>query len=236
MHFRTSLLLAALSVPLALLSAHAQRVEVVGLAASFNVSQSWVSGPDVRLGNYLLHSNSQTVRFDDTGNRYSAFARVRLGEGAWFAQPELAYTSVLSSRYQLDQAPTATDPSAGTSYFGYRIRRAEVAALVGRHLGPRFYVLAGPVLARQRRQTASGAVYESLYGAVERTQLLAQAGLGLQVWRLDFCLRYEQGLTPYTRQLTYGGNAQDFRQHTNQFMLSVGALLYDRNQRWRHAR
>jgi hypothetical protein len=219
-------------------------VEVVGLAASFNVSQSWAREPGLQLGRYQLQTKTGAVRFDDTGNRYSAYARIRLGEGSYFLQPEVAYTSVLSSKYDLTYpgdlgSPSAPDyQSASSVPFGYRIRRAELATLVGRHFGAHFYVLAGPVLALQHRepgdgQSASSTVYRSLYEAVAPAQLLGQVGVGLQVWRLDFGLRYEQGLTPFSRQVTYQSQTQDFHQQTNQFILSVGALLYDRSQRWR---
>lgn len=236
----TLLLAGGLAMP----AAHAQRVEVAGLAASFNVSQSWAREASLQLGSYQLQTKSGSVRFDDTGNRYSAYARVRLGEGSFFLQPELAYTSVLSSKYDLSYPSDLGSPGApgyqpaNSAPFGYRIRRAELAALAGRHIGPHFYVLAGPVLALQYRELASGpsataAVYRSLYEAVAPAQLLGQVGVGLQVWRLDFGLRYEQSLTPYSRQLIYQGQTQGFHQHTNQLLLSVGALLYDRNQRWR---
>lgn len=233
-----SLLLGGL---LAAPAAQAQRLEVIGLSASFNISQSWVREADLQLGSYLLQTTPSQVRFDDTGNRYSAYARIRLGEGAWFAQPELAYTSVLSSRYDLSYPGGPGSPgqpgyqSASSGPFGYRIRRAEVAALAGRHFGPHFYALAGPVLAAQFRQEAQSAteVYRSLYEAVAPAQLLGQVGVGLQVWRLDFGLRYEHSLTPYSRQLTYQGQTQGFHQRTNQFILSAGVLLYDRSRRWR---
>jgi hypothetical protein len=223
-------------------AAQAQRLEVVGLSASFNVSQSWVRESELQLGSYLLQTTPSQVRFDDTGNRYSAYARIRLGEGAWFAQPELAYTSVLSSRYDLSYPGGPGNPgqpgyqSASSAPFGYRIRRAEVAALAGRHFGSHFYALAGPVLAAQLQQDTQAAteVYRSLYEAVAPAQLLGQVGVGLQVWHLDFGLRYEHSLTPYTREITYQGQTQGFHQRTNQFILSAGVLLYDRSQRWRH--
>jgi hypothetical protein len=225
-------------------AAHAQRVEVIGLAASFNVSQSWVHESNLQLGAYELQTTDNRVRFDDTGNRYSAYARIRLGEGKLFAQPELAYTSVLSSTYPLSYPGNGRPPSDpdyqpdSKGPFGYRIQRGELAALVGRHLGPRFYVLAGPVLALQHRYTVEGnsagtEIYRSLYAAVERGQVLGQVGLGFQVWHLDFGLRYEHSLTPYSREVTYLGQTQGFHQSTSQVMLSVGALLYDRSQRWR---
>lgn len=66
-------------------AAHAQRVEVIGLSASFNVSQSWAREPGLQLGAHELRTTTNWVRFDDTGNRYSTYARIRLGEGALFA-------------------------------------------------------------------------------------------------------------------------------------------------------
>ena len=223
-------------------AAWAQRVEVVGMAASFNASQSRVRESDIQLGNYLLQTTPAYPRFDDTGNRFSAYARIRVGEGSFFVQPELAYTNVLSSRYLLNYPGDAGSPGApgyqpaSTAPFGYRMRRGEVAALAGRHLGPRFYVLAGPVLAlqvRDRATTSVPAVYHSLAEAVEPVQLLGQVGLGLKVWRLDLGLRYEQSLTPYSRQITFDEQTQGFHQRTNQFILSAGVLLYDRSHRWR---
>jgi hypothetical protein len=225
-------------------AAQAQRVEVIGLSASFNVSQSWARESNLQLGAYELQTTAYRVRFDDTGNRYSAYARIRLGEGALFAQPELAYTNTSGSRYDLNypgdgRPPSDPDYQPGSRVpFGHHIRRAELAALMGRHLGPRFYVLAGPVLALQHRETVTNnsvgtEIYRSLYAAVERGQMLGQVGLGFQVWRLDFGLRYEHSLTPYSREVTYLGQTQGFHQSTSQVMLSVGALLYDRSQRWR---
>lgn len=243
MRFLRAFLLIFLAWPPTISAAWAQRVEVVGLAASFNVSQSWVREPGIQLGSYLLQTNNN-VRFDDTGNRFSAYTRVRLGERSFFVQPELAYTSVLSSRYDLSYPGDAGSPStpgyqpASSAPFGYRIRRAELATLAGWHFTPKFYVLAGPVLAlnlrdRFENDPATLAVYRSLYQAVEPAQLLGQIGVGLQVWHLDLGLRYEQSLTPYSRQITYAGQTQDFHQRTNQFILSAGVLLYDRSRRWR---
>jgi hypothetical protein len=224
----TSFLL--LSGLLAAPAAQAQRLEIIGLSASFNVSQSWARESELQLGSYLLQTKAGSIRFDDTGNRYAAYARIRLGEGVWFAQPELAYTSVLSSRYELSYPGGPGSPgqpgyqSASSGPFGSRIRRAEVAAL------------AGPVLTAQLRETAQSPtpeVYRSLYEAVAPVQLLGQVGVGLQVWHLDFGLRYEHSLTPYSRQLTYQGQTQGFHQRTNQFIFSAGVLLYDRSRRWR---
>lgn len=228
--------LLALGGLLATFTAQAQHLQAIGVAGSFNISQSQVREPGLQLGSYYLQPATRRPRLDDTGNRLSVYARVGLGKGHYFAQPELAYTSTLSSKYTLsypgDPGPASAPDyeSASSASFGYRMRRAELAALVGRHFSSHFYVLAGPVLAWQHQQSATGtsgtaAVYRSLYSAVVPVQLLGQVGLGLQAGRLDLGLRYEHSLTPYTSQVTYQGQTQDFRQHTSQVIFSVGALL-----------
>ena len=225
--------------------AQAQRVEAVGLGASFNVSQSWVREPLLQLDRYQLLTDQERGRLDDTGSRYSAYVRVGLGRQGFFVQPELAYTSAESSRYYLAYPgdpgpPSAPDyESASIGLFRYNTHRVELAALAGYHLSPRLYVLAGPVLAWQQHETLAGqrpieTVYRSLYQAVERRQLLGHAGVGWQVWHLDLSLRYEHGLTPYSRQLTYNGQTQGFHQRTNQFIFGLGLLLYSRDRSWRN--
>ena len=242
-----SCLLLPVAAALALPPAQAQRVEAVGLGASFNVSQSWVREPLLQLGRYQLQTQADPGRLDDTGNRYSAYMRVGLGQQGFFVQPELAYTNVLSSHYYLaypgDPGPSSAPDyeSASISTIGYRIRRAEVAALAGYHLSPNLYVLAGPVLAWQQRQSIESqdqrpisTVYRSFYEAVEQRQLLGQAGVGVQFWHFDLNLRYEHSLTPYSRQLTYQGQTQAFHQRTNQFIFGLGLLLYSRDRPWRN--
>jgi hypothetical protein len=56
------------------------------------------------------------------------------------------------------------------------------------------------------------AVDNSLCQSVETVQLLVQAGVGFVTGRVDFNLRYEQRLTPYSRRFVYDGNSYGYRQ------------------------
>jgi hypothetical protein len=47
---------------------------------------------------------------------------------------------------------------------------------------------------------------------VETVQLLVQAGVGFVTGRVDFNLRYEQRLTPYSHRFVYDGNSYGYRQ------------------------
>ena len=117
--------------------------------------------------------------------------------------------------------------------FSHRIRRWEVAGLLGYHTSRRTYILVGPVLAFNQQQAQLGAlpgsvdaVYDILFQTVEPMQVLVQAGAGLTAGRFDFSLRLEQSLTPYSRRGTFEGASYGYEQHLRQGLLTAGFLLY----------
>ncbi len=85
-------LLAALLILLPFNALQAQHLEAVGLSASFNISQTRSHESVIQIGNYTFLPSDDGSRTDDTGNRYSAFARLGFGAGRVFIQPEIAYT------------------------------------------------------------------------------------------------------------------------------------------------
>ncbi|GAA3925897.1 hypothetical protein GCM10022406_09810 [Hymenobacter algoricola] len=220
----------------------AQQLEAVGVGASANISQTWVRQRLIQVEQYTIRTDDDGSRLDDTGNRFSAYARIGLGAGKAFVQPELAYTSVLGNQSSITyfSRPDVNLVYPDVSYLYPRLRRAEVALLAGLHLSRRFYVLAGPLLAvNQREKDTHGATspLQELYGSfnrsVVRVQALAQLGVGLQLGRFDLTARYEHSLTPYTQELRYGGQTYAYRQRTGQALLGLGFLVYDRHRPWR---
>lgn len=210
----------------------AQHLQAVGVSGSFNVNQTWAKQRVLTLGSTTVYTNTDPSRQDDTGNRASLYARVGLGEGRFFAQPEVAYTSVLGNQY------TVEFPHGSFSY-AHRIKRLEAAALAGFHITQKVYALAGPVVAvNQGKLTALPgtnsweAAYASLDASPERLQVLGQLGLGMQLWRFDVGARYEHSLTPYTKQLLFNNQTYAYQQSTNQYILSVGFLLFDSARPW----
>jgi hypothetical protein len=232
----------AISLTLLLLSpgVQAQRLEAVGVGYHFTLGQTWVREPFIQAGDFMIETAADNSRGDDAGDRLSAFARFGLGTGKLFVQPELAYTSVLGNQPRVSYYSARTAPYPEVVQYLYpRLRRFEVAALAGWHLSKRLRVLAGPVLGLNQRQSSDGfaplfqPLYESMFAGTKPVQLLGQAGLGVQLWRLELSARYEHSLTPYTQSFTYQQRSYDYRQHTSQFMFGLALLVYDRHRPWR---
>ncbi|MDO7847882.1 outer membrane beta-barrel protein [Hymenobacter sp. M29] len=221
--------------------AAAQRLQEAGVAASFSMGQTLARQTRLDVAQFQLQTDIDGSRLDDTGNRFSAYARVGLGVGRLFVQPEVAYSSVLGQAYGIAYYSQPTAPWPNLVIFTPRLQRFEVAALAGLRLGRRGYLLAGPVLAYNLRETygpeTGGEVYvplvQSLYRSVRPVQLLAQAGIGMKIWRFDLNARYEHSLTPYTQRFTYAGQTYDYHQATSQVILNLGFLLFDAHRPWR---
>ncbi|GAA3957113.1 hypothetical protein [Hymenobacter antarcticus] len=197
------------------------------------MGQTWARQASLSVAQFQLLTDIDGSRLDDTGNRFSGFARVGVGLGRFFVQPEVAYSSVLGQAYGLTYFSQPSIPVPNLVIFTPRVRRFEVATLAGLRLGKRGYLLAGPVLAYNLRDNYGdpSVVYvplvQSLYDSVVPVQLLAQAGIGTTFWRFDVSARYEHSLTPYTRRFEYAGQQYAYRQSTSQVILNLGFLLYD---------
>lgn len=222
------------------LAGQTQHLEAVGVGASFNISQTWAEPNRIQLGKYTFQTDDDNSRLDDTGNRYSLFARVGLGEKGVFVQPEVAYTSVLGNQSSITYYQMPNSPWPDIVYLYPRLQRLEVAALAGVHLGRRLYLLAGPVLARYRqpRRSSTGtteieALQSAIYGSSLRTQVLGQVGVGVQLGRFDLNARYERGLTPYSREFSFQNQTYAYRQRSGQALFTAGFLLHDRHRPWR---
>ena len=217
------------------LPVHAQQLEALLASSSLNVTQTRATAPVIPMGPvYTLLTDEDRSRTDDIGYRLALAARWQLGKAGFFVQPELAFTNTRGQTYFINHYRVPQFPDRDN--FSHRIHRWELAMLVGKHTSRHTYVLAGPVLALNQRQTQStaapgsvGAVYNSLFQTVEPVQLLLQAGVGLAVGRFDFNLRLEQSLTPYTRRGTFEGNSYGYEQQIRQGLFTAGFLLY----KWR---
>lgn len=224
-------LLLLLLIPLA---SHAQQLEALVASSSLNVTQTRATAPVIPMGPvYTLLTDEDRSRTDDIGYRLALAARWQLGRAGFFVQPELAFTNTRGQTYFINYYRVPQFPDRDN--FSHRIHRWEAVGLVGKHTSRHTYVLAGPVLALNQRQTQStaapgsiGAVYNSLFQTVEPVQLLVQAGVGFLAGRFDFNLRLEQSLTPYTRRGTFEGTTYGYEQQVRQGLFTAGFLLYRR--------
>jgi hypothetical protein len=220
------------------LASHAQHLEAAGLSGSLNVTQTLATPDGIYLApDYAIATNGDGSKYDETGYRLSAFARLRVGQAGFFIQPEVGYTNTQGQRYKvLYDLQNTYGFGASWFIYGHDIRRWEVAALAGLHLGRRGYVTLGPVVAANQREPllaepagaypASAKIYNSLSQSVITWQALAQVGIGITLGRFDFSARLEQSITPYTRQFVFDGAVYGYRQHIRQGLLTAGILLY----------
>jgi hypothetical protein len=214
--------------------AWAQHLEAITISTSLNITQTRAAASIIPMGpTYTLLTDKDRNRYDDIGYRLALAARWKLGSAGFFAQPEVAFTNTRGQNYIISyyRAPQFPD---GDSFI-HSIHRWELGFLFGKHTGRHTYVLAGPILALNQRETqlnaplgSVGAVYNSLFQTVEPVQLLLQAGVGVAVGRFDFNLRLEQSLTPYTRRGTFDGSSYGYEQQIRQGLFTVGFLLYKR--------
>jgi hypothetical protein len=212
--------------------AWAQHLEAVLASTSLNSTQTKATSAAIPIGPiYTLLTDVDRNRYDDIGYRLTLAARWRVGNGGFFAQPEAAFTATRGQSYIIRYYRTPQFPDGDT--FSHRIRRWELAGLLGYHTSRRTYILVGPVLAfnQQQAQLAAlpgsvAAVYNSLFQTVEPVQVLVQAGAGLTVGRFDLSLRLEQSLTPYSRRGTFEGATYGYEQHIRQGLFTAGFLIY----------
>ncbi|MDJ0366129.1 hypothetical protein QMK33_13285 [Hymenobacter sp. H14-R3] len=233
---------AIMLVILAPLCSNAQHLEGFGLSGSLNVTQTPATPEGIYLApDYAIATNGDRSKYDETGYRLAAFGRWGIGRAGFFVQPEVGYTATQGQCYLvLYDLQNTTGLGASWFVFGHDIRRWEVSALAGLHLGRRGYVTLGPVVARNQREAlltetpgaypASAKLYNSLSQSVITWQTLAQLGIGITVGRFDFNARLEQSLTPYTRRLTFDGTTYGYKQQIRQGLLTAGFLLYKRKE------
>jgi len=222
------------------LPSQGQQLEAVAVAGSLAITQTLATPESISLAPaYAIATNGDGSKYDETGYRLSAFARMRLGQSRYFLQAETAYMSTEGQRYLIFYDLSSR---YGPSWFifGHHINRWEIAALGGYHLGRRGYVLLGPSLALNQREPllpkkpgvypATNELYNSLTQSVITAQITGQVGIGFTAGRFDFSLRLEQSLTPYTRRFTFDGTTYGYRQQIRQGLLTAGILLYKRKQ------
>ena len=245
MQYRTPLFILTLGAIALLLNtlllqpAYAQHIESVSLSSSFLVTQTTVRPYIIDMAPYYtLDTQADKGHYDEIGFRVAVAGRLRLGTAGLFMQPEIAYTSTTGQATEVQYAVPSMPNWNSFFTFSHKIRRWEVAPLIGWHTGQRGYVAAGPLLALNLREApiaerpgypASDVLYNSLNRSVEPVQLLGQVGIGYLLGRFDFSLRLEQSLTPYTRQFTFEGSTYSYRQHIRQGLFTAGILLYKRN-------
>ncbi|UZR93048.1 outer membrane beta-barrel protein [Chondrinema litorale] len=152
------------------------------------------------------------------------FARINVPVLPIYIQPELLFSSV-GGEYEVS---SVVDGTAETSIKDVKFSRLDIPALVGAKLGP-LRVNAGPVFTfiLNENNGFSDAIKEAA-GLPDSDQdtkgatVGYQAGIGLDLWKLAFDLKYEGDLSKLGDGVTIGGSQYNFDTRSSQVLLSVG--------------
>lgn len=227
----TLLLSAALLLGLTV-KTHAQHLTAAGISGSFNVARLYTGQGAFQLGSVTVDPQADQSN-DETGNGISVFGRWQLGQTTgWYVQPELGYVSTLVT-------PVGLTYSVGNGpYFSHRAQHLDARLLGGYQAGP-LRLFAGPAVGYFLHNDTYGTFapqntdLQQALATLEatgptRVQAAVQAGVGVNIWRLDLNARYEWGLTRYSRLYDPQVKSYYFNRNLQQLILEVGFRLINR--------
>lgn len=193
-------------------------ISALSHAQSFNigprigVSQSFLK-VDETIDNVKYESGKALVGF-----HAGAFARIKLA--SFYVQPEVLFTSTGG---QID----LNDPNnPERDVLKYNYNRIDVPVLVGLKASA-FRVNLGPVATFNinSKDKSASELKDEVKEKYKTATFAFQAGIGLDIWKLVFDLKYEAGLGTMTDKVTVDGQTYNFDQRGRQVLLSVGFKL-----------
>jgi hypothetical protein len=236
---KLSLLLVYLLLSTASMAQGAWAVGVLGSYGHYKFNPA-----ERQFGQYQLHIYGESP--SDMW-RLGVFGRMPLGRAhsAWYVQAELDRSGRSAYTQLENMAPTSYPLNFQISSPGGKIRRYDLATLLGvRPFHSPVRLLAGPVVSYTSRRellrdngwpnTALNAPYyqieEDFYNGYHRVVAGYQLGAGLELWRFSLDLRYEGNLTPVVGQVRH--KDQTYRGHItgNLWMVTLGVRLWEKEK------
>jgi len=171
------------------------------------ISTSDLSGQDMIQENLTIR-----LKNAEYGMHFGAFLRAQAG--ILFIQPEATFNSI-NAEYEVENFE-------GKDIFKEKYSNLDIPVLVGLKMGP-LRVGAGPVghinIGKESNLANDGVVVSQNY---EKLTFGYQAGLGLDIWRLNFDLRYEGNFNKVGDNLEVGGTQVNLSKNASRLMFSVG--------------
>lgn len=187
------------------------QAQVFTIGPRVGISQSYLK-VDETIDNIKYETGDALVGF-----HVGAFARVKLS--SFYFQPELLFTSAGGTI-------NLNDPNSVEEDIKVNYNRVDIPLMVGLKASA-FRINVGPV-ASFNVDTKNKSVSE-IGNQIKANSKVAtfglQAGVGLDIWKLIFDLKYETGLGSVTNDVTINGTTHQFDQRAKQIMLSVGFKL-----------
>lgn len=195
---------------------------------------TWVATAQVKLGLRVGLSTSQLMAedfnvFQDGAERFKLALQdaqysvhgglvIQARLGPWVVQPEVLFNSSRAD-YQLEDLQSP-DEFATDEKYNY----LDIPLMVGYRLGP-LRLQAGPVGHVFLSSTSGLTDIDGFEEDFKQLTLGWQGGLGLDVGKLIFDVRYEGNFNKFGDHITFAGNSYTFSQRPSRFLFSVGYLF-----------
>jgi hypothetical protein len=163
---------------------------------------------DMLAGDYQIESNPGS----QIGYHFGGLLRVSLF--GMYVQPELVFTSVAAEYTVTDQITQLPE------FAKQRIGRVDIPLLIGAKLGS-LRLGVGPVasiIVSDKNELTDITGYET---SLKSATFGYQLGLGLNIWKVGFDIRYEGNLSKLGDQINVGGQPINFDSRARQIIFSL---------------
>jgi len=199
-------------------------VLAIVFASSAAFAQTFMAGPRVGINSSQLTVGDAVGA--STGDRYIGWQAgifTRLSFGNFFIQPELLYSK--TGGQSIQNLNFVFPDIVGIASFDYTFGKLDMPILVGYtdgfmrfNAGPVFGLLVDGKLNKSSDLTW---LYNDFTFGL-------QAGIGVDVWKLIIDLKYEVGISQFSKNFRVGGEPIYTDERQNQFVLSVGYVLFEK--------
>jgi hypothetical protein len=195
-----------LSFLVVLISMGSYAQEIFTIGPKVGISQSYMK-VDKTINDVKYKTGDARVGF-----QVGAFARLKLS--SFYIQPELLFSSVGGTI-------NLNDPAQEDIKVNYN--RIDVPVLVGLKASA-FRVNVGPVATFNidSKNKSANEVGDEIKNRYKTATLGVQAGVGLDISKFIFDLKYETGLASMCKSINVAGTSYSFDQRAQQIILSVG--------------
>jgi len=172
-----------------------------------------LSTSDIGGKDFVQEDLTLKLKNADYGLHFGAFLRAQ--GGLFYIQPEVNFNS-LSAEYEISDI-------SGTNVFKEKYSNLDVPVLVGLKLGP-LRAGAGPVGHINIGKSTSLDSNDTPIVSSDYDKLTFgyQAGLGLDIWRLNFDLRFEGNFQNQGEHISIAGTQVNLSENANRMTFSVG--------------
>ncbi len=196
---------------------------VLAFTTSTVFGQIFTLGPKVGISSSSIKLDDvQEVASGDASVGFHAGLFSRITIAGFYVQPELTFTSTGGEVKYTDNAGGNLDQVAELNY-----NKLDLPILAGMRFAKLLRVNAGPAFSLILSEDArSKGTVDEVKSNYQNATVGFQAGVGLDIGKLTFDVRYEGGLSNLSDEIDIGNESFDTDMRNNQWLFSLGLKLF----------